>query len=306
MIISATVSRLLGECGMVKEHEMLSNYTSYRTGGPADIIVFPMSNESISKIVRIAAEARLPLTVIGGGSNLLVGDKGLEGIVVRLCEDGYRKAEISLLDDGTIYADSIARKDRFVDFSMSAGCSGMEFLAGIPGCIGGGIRMNAGTTGGNFADIVSEIDIIDGQGDTRTMAVDRTMTSYRNMNIGGDVIVTGARFRLKQDADRERVRDCINDILEERRKKHPLDYPSAGSVFKNPDGYSSWKLISDAGLKGKGVGGARVSELHTNFIINAGNATSMDIRNLVSIIQEAVYKKFGVVLEPEIKIIGEF
>jgi UDP-N-acetylmuramate dehydrogenase len=306
MAISATVSRLLGECGLVKEHEMLNNYTTYRTGGPADIIVFPINNESVPKIVRIAADAQLPLTVIGGGSNLLVGDKGLKGIVVRLCEDGYRKAEISLLDDGTIYADSIARKERFVEFSMNAGCSGMEFLAGIPGCIGGGIRMNAGTTGGNFADIVSDVDIIDAQGNSRTTAVDRNMASYRNMNIGGDVIVTGARFRLKRDADRALVRDCIRDILEDRKKKHPLDYPSAGSVFKNPEGYSSWKLISDAGLKGKGVGGARVSELHTNFIINADRATSQDIRNLVRLIQETVYKKFGVELEPEIKMIGEF
>jgi len=126
------------------------------------------------------------------------------------------------------------------------------------------------------------------------------------MNIGGDVIVTGARFRLKRDADRARVRDRIRDILEDRRKKHPLDYPSAGSVFKNPEGYSSWKLISDAGLKGKGVGGARVSELHTNFIINADHATSRDIRNLVGVIQETVFKRFGVVLETEIKMIGEF
>ncbi len=306
MVIPATVSRSLGECGLVMEHEMLKNYTSYRTGGPADIIVFPQSNESISTIFRIAEDAKVPLTIIGGGSNLLVGDKGLRGIVLRLCEDGRRKAEISILDDGLIYSDSIATKERFLQFAANAGFGGMEFLAGIPGCLGGGIRMNAGTTEGCFADILSDIDIIDSRGNLRRIPVDRSVSSYRNLNIGDGLIVTGSRFRLKRAADGGRVRECIRDILEDRRKKHPLDYPSAGSVFKNPNGYSSWKLIRDAGLAGRAVGGASVSELHTNFIINTNNATSRDIRNLVLLVQETVQKKFGVELETEIKMIGEF
>ena len=306
MNIPRTVVRALRECGLVKENELLKHYTSYCTGGPADILVFPENNKSIPKIVKIAAGERLPLTVIGGGSNLLIGDKGLGGIVVRLCEDGFRKAEIALQEDGIIYADSIASKERFVDFTVNIGCSGMEFLAGIPGCIGGGIMMNAGTTMGAFVDILLNIDVVDARGNNATMPVDRDMTSYRRMSIGEGIIITGARFRLKRIGDSTLVRNNIEDILADRRKKHPMDFPSAGSVFKNPRGYSSWKLIADAGLKGRAVGGARVSDLHTNFIINADNATSQDIWNLVRLIQETVYNKFGVGLEPEIKMMGEF
>jgi UDP-N-acetylmuramate dehydrogenase len=306
MILSRTIVRALGECGRVLENEMLKNYTSYRTGGPADILLFPYNNGCIPEILRIASDEGIPLTVIGGGSNLLIGDKGQEGIIIRLCEDTFRKADIRLVDEGKIYADSIARKDRFVDFAADAGYSGIEFMAGIPGCIGGGILMNAGTTFGAFVDILENVDVVDAHGKVRTVAVDRTMSSYRHMDIGKGVIVTGALFRLSRAEDGSQVRKRIDEILADRRKKHPLDYPSAGSVFKNPDGYSSWKLIDEAGLKGRAVGGACVSDLHTNFIINLGNATSLDIMNLVRLVQETVYKQFGVELETEIKMIGEF
>ncbi|OHD68601.1 MAG: UDP-N-acetylenolpyruvoylglucosamine reductase [Spirochaetes bacterium RBG_16_49_21] len=306
MNIPRNVIQALGECARVKEKEPLKTYTTYRTGGPADLLVFPGDNESLSRIVRIAADESLPLTVIGGGSNLLVGDKGLEGIVIRLCEDSLRKGEIVLLEDGTIYADSIASKERFVEFAVNLGYSGMEFMAGIPGCIGGGIIMNAGTSMGAFADILVDVDLVDSGGNRTAALIDRSMSSYRKMGIGDGAIITGARIKLSRAADASRVRSDIEDILGDRRKKHPLDYPSAGSVFKNPDGYSSWKLIDEAGLKGRMVGGARVSELHTNFIINADGATSRDIRNLICLIQETVFQYFGIRLETEIKMVGVF
>ncbi len=306
MNISHDVIQAVGECGRVSEREPLKHYTTYRTGGPADLLVFPEDNESLSRIVGIAVRERLPLTVIGGGSNILVGDKGLEGIVVRLCEDSHRRGEIALLDDDTIHADSIVRKERFVEFAADHGYTGMEFMAGIPGCIGGGVIMNAGTSMGVFADICTQLDFVDAAGDMITEPVYREMSSYRNMGMQSGAIITGARFKLSRAREAFRVRSDIDEILCERKAKHPLDFPSAGSVFKNPDGCSSWKLIDEAGLKGKTVGGARVSELHTNFIINTGDATSLDIRNLIRIIQETVYQCFGIRLETEIRMIGIF
>ena len=296
----------LSEWGLVKENEPLKNYTTYRTGGPADVIVFPGKNDCISPIVKIAGEGKVPLTVIGGGSNLLVGDKGIEGIVMRLCEDDSRRPEMTILEDGTLYTDAIGSKENFIAYAAGAGFSGMEFMAGIPGCIGGGILMNAGTFMGSFVDILKDIDIVDASGARRTIAIDKAMSSYRKMNIGEGNIITGARFRLARADNPAAVRNKIEEILADRRTKHPLNYPSAGSVFKNPEGYSSWKLIDDAGLKGATVGGACVSDLHTNFIINVNHATSQDIKDLINLARDTVRKKFGIELEPEIKMIGVF
>jgi UDP-N-acetylmuramate dehydrogenase len=296
----------LSEWGLIKENEPLKNYTTYRTGGPADVIVFPGKNDFISPIVKIAGEEKVPLTVIGGGSNLLVGDKGIEGIVMRLCEDDSRRPEMTLLEDGTLYTDAIGSKENFIAYAAGAGFSGMEFMAGIPGCIGGGVLMNAGTFMGSFVDILKDIDIIDASGARRTIVVDKAMSSYRKMDIGVGNIVTGARFRLARADNPAAVRNKIEEILADRRTKHPLNYPSAGSVFKNPEGYSSWKLIDDAGLKGATVGGACISDLHTNFIINVNHATSQDIKDLINLARDTVRKKFGIELEAEIKMIGVF
>ena len=306
MRIPRPVTEALSEWGLVKKNEPMENYTTYRTGGPADVIVFPRNNDCVSRIVKIAGEGGIPLTVIGGGSNLLVGDMGIEGIVMRFCEDDSRRPEMTILGDGTIYADAIGSKENFVAFAAGAGFSGMEFMAGIPGCIGGGILMNAGTFMGSFVDIVTDIDIVDFSGARRAIAIDKTMSSYRKMNIGEGNIITGARFRLTRADNPAAVWNKIEEILADRRTKHPLNYPSAGSVFKNPEGHSSWKLIDDAGLKGTMVGGACVSDLHTNFIINVNHATSQDIHDLINLVRDTVRKKFGIELEPEIKMIGVF
>jgi UDP-N-acetylmuramate dehydrogenase len=306
VIISRNLIESLSEWGRVLEHEPMKHYTSFRTGGPADLLVMPSGNRAVAYIVSAVRDAGLPLTIIGGGSNLLVSDQGIRGVVLRLCEDDRRQAVFSVLEDGLVYADSIASKERFIDFVVAAGFRGVEFMAGIPGCVGGGIMMNAGTFMGSFADILVEIDIVDASGSARTMKMDRSMSSYRTMNIDGGAVVTGARFRLERTDDAAPVRSRIAEILADRRGKHPLDYPSAGSVFKNPEGHSSWKLIDEAGLKGKRVGGAAVSTLHTNFIINADNATSGDIRALIDLVRGTVQAKFGIGLEAEVKMIGSF
>ncbi len=306
MEIPSSVIESLSRHGDVSVRAPLCRYTTYRTGGSADLLVEPRSRDDVPGIVTIAREEGIPLTVIGGASNLLVGDGGIEGIILRLCEEGDRRAEIRLLTDGAVYCGATASKERFVDFAVGAGLCGIEFMAGIPGCIGGGVMMNAGTSDGAFQDILVGVDIVTPEGETRALDLDRSMFSYRNVDIGEGSIVTGARFRLETAEDPGRVRARIEDILAGRRAKHPLEYPSAGSVFKNPPGHSSWKLIDDAGLKGKSIGGASVSELHTNFIINRGGATSRDILDLIHCVQETVLARFGVTLETEIKMIGVF
>ena len=304
--ISRNLIEALSEWGRVLEHEPLKHYTSFRTGGPADLLVMPSGNRDVASIVTAVRDAGLPLTIIGGGSNLLVGDRGIAGVVLRLCEDDLRRADLSVLDDGTVYADAIAGKERFIEYAVGAGFRGVEFMAGIPGCLGGGIMMNAGTYMGSFADILVDVDSVDAEGKPHTVKVDRTMSSYRTMRIDNGAVVTGARFRLERTDDPGPVRARIAEILADRKGKHPLDYPSAGSVFKNPEGHSSWKLIDESGLKGARVGGAAVSTLHTNFIINADNATSRDIRSLIDLVRETVQAKFGIELQTEIKMIGSF
>lgn len=306
MEIPREVINAVAEKARVKIREPLSRYTTFRTGGPADILVEPEDAASCALVVRIAREAGIPLTVIGGGSNLLVGDKGVDGIVCRMCEYPERPAAITLRDDGTICASASVLKERFIEAAVEAGFGGVEFLAGIPGCIGGGISMNAGTDMGTIAEVLCEVECVTADGSLRTIPVHRGMAGYRSMNLDDVAVITGAAFRLEPAADIQSVRDAISGILAERRKKHPLDFPSAGSVFKNPPGGSSWKLINDAGLKGRSVGGARVSDLHTNFIINTGDATSRDILDLIDIVRETVSKVFGVMLEPEVRMIGNF
>jgi UDP-N-acetylmuramate dehydrogenase len=304
--VSRSIIDALSEWGRVLENEPLKGHTTFHTGGPAEVLVMPCDNRCVARIVSVAREARLPLTIIGGGSNLLVGDRGISGIVMRLCEDDARPAVLSVLDDGSVYTDAIAGKGRFIEFAITSGFGGVEFMAGIPGCMGGGIIMNAGTYMGSFADVLVDVDIVDAEGNAHTVKIDRSMSSYRHMEIDAGAIVTGARFRLARTDDPGRVRGRVADILADRKGKHPLDYPSAGSIFKNPEGHSSWRLIDEAGLKGARIGGAAVSTLHTNFIINIDNATSHDVRALIDLVRETVRKKFGIELETEVKMIGLF
>lgn len=294
----------LKKLGNVKLNEPLRNYTSFKTGGPADLLIFPSGNKVLPEIIHTAKEI-LPVTVLGGCSNLLVGDKGIRGLVIMLCENIDKPAKPSIVKEGLIYSESLVLKKNFIQFCVDSGYEGMEFMAGIPGCIGGGIIMNAGTIDGTFSDILDEIDYIDRNGSPGTVRVTGSMGGYRNMELAEGSIIKGALFRLKRTDDRDAVIKKIDNIIKDRKSKHPQE-PSAGSVFKNPPGYSSWKLVDNAGLKGRRVGGAQVSELHTNFIINIDNASSIDILNLVKLIQETVYAKFNVKLETEVRIIGEF
>ncbi|MFC1670065.1 UDP-N-acetylmuramate dehydrogenase [Spirochaetota bacterium] len=296
----------LNELGSVKLNEYMKDYTSFKTGGAADIIVFPKDNESIPGIMRLSRDENIPLIVMGGGTNLLAGDKGIRGIVLRVSEGNNINGNIKVHNEDIVYADASVKKENFIDFLLQEGFGGMEFMAGIPGCLGGGIMMNAGTDTGTFIDILESIDVIDSSGTSKNLKIDKEMSSYRKFNLEENSIVCGCYFRLNRAGNIDDIKKNIGDILKEREEKHPLSYPSAGSVFKNPPGHSSWQLIADAGLKGKRIGGAMVSEKHTNFIINYDKASSMDVLNLIKLIQEEVSSKFNVVLDTEIRMIGEF
>ena len=303
--ISADIIRRFEPLGEVFIDEPLARHTTFRTGGPADVMVIPSGVGELAELVRICTEHGLPRTVIGGGSNLLVGDRGIRGVTVCVSADSLGKSGLSIEGDSVLSSASL-RKKEFVTVCAGEGLTGMEFVAGIPGCMGGGIIMNAGTVGGNFADILYRIEYVDAAGEVKRRDITPSMAGYRHLSVEEGAVITAGWFRLRRADDPDVVSQRIREILDERAKKHPLDYPSAGSVFKNPDGRFSWKLINDAGLKGRRVGGAMVSELHTNFIINAGGASSADVRGLIEIIREKVYTIYGVTLEPEVRLIGEF
>jgi len=284
----------------------MKQYTTFKTGGPADILVHPLSSDDMRTIAAIASENRIPLTVIGGGSNLLVGDGGIRGIVMRVALDDDDDKLIISSEMGTIRADARVKKSTLIQHCIHRGFSGVEFMAGIPGCLGGGIVMNAGTNMGCFADILTRVRYINSKGKKIDEVINRANTGYRSMGLPEGSIVYSAVFSLVPAENAQVVQHSVEQIIRERNQKHPVQFPSAGSVFKNPDGLASWKLINDAGLKGKSVGGAMVSDLHTNFIINTGNATSADIRNVIELVQDTVLKTYGIHLYPEVRMIGDF
>ena len=295
----------LSELGTVLQNEPMSRHTTFHTGGPADILVIPDEMRSVQAIVRAIHSEKVPCTIIGGGSNLLVADDGVRGVVLMIngCSvDGG----LSLLEDGSIRCHAHVLKEDFLRFAADAGCAGVEFMTGIPGCVGGGIAMNAGTNMGSFGDFLREVDYIQPDGVTGRLGSDSLRSGYRQFFLPVGSVITSAEFIFPHRDLPENIHARINSILEERRAKHPLEYPSAGSVFKNPEGHSSWKLVCDAGLKGMSVGGACVSEKHTNFIVNTGGASSSDVRNLIELVREKVRDRFGVTLETEIRFIGRF
>lgn len=290
----------------VKEQESMSRYTSFRVGGPADFLCSPDSARQIQQLLAHLERDHHPYLVIGNGSNLLVRDGGIRGVVVHL---GSRFARIDAREeaDGTaiLKAQAGARLSAVGKAAAERALTGFEFACGIPGTVGGAVRMNAGAYGGEIKDILESAEVLAPDGRIRTCTADDLKLSYRHSILdenGG--IVLSASFRL-QKGDKEEILRQMSGLAAKRREKQPLEYPSAGSTFKRPEGYFAGKLIMDAGLKGFRVGGAEVSEKHAGFVINRGGATAADIEELIHRVQETVFEKYGVKLEPEVKIVGE-
>ena len=282
----------------------LSDFTSFRTGGPADFIVIPTSRDEIRKIILLAKENKTPYYIIGNGSNLLVSDEGFRGIII-LMKEGRTGVTFEETDGKTLVTAeagcSLARLARTV---AGRGLAGMEFAAGIPGTLGGAVFMNAGAYGGEIKDHIVSADVMDSKGNFFTLTRDELGLSYRHSVIGErDLVVLSAVFELEK-GDTDTIFATISELNAKRREKQPLEYPSAGSTFKRPEGYFAGKLIEDAGLKGYSVGDACVSEKHCGFVINKGHATSGDIMKLIEDVTAKVLDKFGVKLEPEVRMIG--
>lgn len=282
-------------------NEPMSRHTTFQVGGPADYYLIPREEQIVS-VTRLCREEQITLTVIGNGSNLLVGDKGIRGAVL---EVGPRDAQVYAEGD-MVYAQAGVSLARVAQEAARASLSGLEFASGIPGTVGGAVVMNAGAYGGEMKDVVKWARILDRDGEIHRLETEELALSYRHSvvpDMGG--IVLYAAFLLKP-GDETLIRARMELLGNQRVQKQPLEYPSAGSTFKRPEGYFAGKLIMDSGLAGYRVGGAQVSEKHCGFVINAGGATAADILQLITDVQDTVQKKFGVRLEPEVKMIGEF
>lgn len=278
--------------------EPMRNHTSFKIGGPADIFVSPRTEDEVIEALSFLKENDIPFTVIGNGSNLLVSDKGIRGCVISL---GKNFTSLSCIDD-TIYSSSGTLLSRIANLAYENSLTGFEFASGIPGSLGGAIVMNAGAYGGEMKDVVVTTKYIDTDGSIKKCTRTEHEFLYRKSRFGNGEIILSSSLKLKKGS-KEEIKETMNDLAGRRKDKQPLEYPSAGSTFKRPEGYFAAKLIDDAGLRGFGIGGAMVSDKHCGFVINKGDATFDDVARLISHIQSVVFEKFGVSLEPEVKII---
>lgn len=288
----------------VHKNELLGRHTTFRIGGPADYFVCA-GREQLASVVALCRQEGMPYFVIGNGSNLLVSDEGYRGVVIRL-----DKTEEMVFDDaGEYLTGSVGAGVMLSAFAKEAarrGAVGFEFAAGIPGSIGGAIFMNAGAYGGEIKDCLVRVRVLNRDGQIVTMRAEELQLSYRGSILQKEELyVLDADFRFEK-GDAKAALERIEELNAMRRAKQPLEYPSAGSTFKRPEGYFAGKLIMDAGLAGFAVGGAKVSEKHCGFVINGKDATARDVRLLIAAVQAAVWEKYGVRLETEIRLLGEF
>lgn len=292
---------LLGEDRVFTE-EAMSQHTTFKIGGPADYFLMPDKGEDVGRVIKICKEKEIPYFILGNGSNLLVGDGGYRGAVIQI----YRNMSSVTVEGNEITAQAGALLSAVAAAAKNASLTGFEFAGGIPGTIGGAVVMNAGAYGGEMKDVLTEVTVMNAEGDIFTLPTEELELGYRTSIIKtAGYIVLEAKIRLKE-GDPEVIRETMKDLTIRRTTKQPLEYPSAGSTFKRPEGYFAGKLVMDSGLRGYQVGGARVSEKHCGFVINAGGATAKDVRTLMENVRDIVYKKYGVTLEPEVKFLGEF
>ena len=294
------LQNVMGGSGIFME-EPMKKHTTFRVGGPADVLVQP-DETALAAILALCRQYHVSYSFIGNGSNLLVGDKGIRGVVIEMT-DPMGNIEV----DGTkITAQAGAMLSKIANTAASNGLGGMEFAAGIPGSVGGAVVMNAGAYGGEMKDIIERVYVLDENGAQLELDRDALDLGYRHSCIPEKkYIVTKVVLELVP-RDEAEIRSKMKELNEKRAEKQPLQYPSAGSTFKRPEGYFAGKLIMDAGLRGYQVGGAQVSEKHCGFVINKGDATAADICQLMQDVADKVQAQFGVVLEPEVKMIGEF
>lgn len=286
----------------IKKDEPMKSHTTFRIGGPAKYFVIPETKEEIKAVIECCKKADMPYYILGNGSNLLVSDKGYEGVVIQIFKN---MNQISLEGD-TISAQAGAILSSVASKALEAELTGFEFAAGIPGTLGGACVMNAGAYGGEMKDVLVSVEVLTQDGEFLTIPREELELGYRTSVIAKkNYVVLEAVIRLEK-GDKTAIKARMDELKVQRTTKQPLEYPSAGSTFKRPEGYFAGKLIQDAGLRGFQVGGAQVSEKHCGFVINKDQATAADVAELMRQVSLKVKEQFGVELEAEVKRLGEF
>lgn len=284
----------------IKYNEPMKNHTSFKVGGPCDILVIPKTKEKLVLALSKIYNANVPYFVMGKGSNLIVKDGGFRGVILKLTGLDY-----ILVRDNKVIAGGGASLSNTAREALTNSLKGMEFASGIPGTVGGAVAMNAGAYGGEIKDIIEWAECIDQHLNLIKLSKEELDLSYRHSKVHDEnLVVVEACFNLEK-GNYEETKAYMEDLNRRRLEKQPLNYPSAGSTFKRPPGYFAGKLIEDSGLKGYRCGGAMVSEKHAGFVINYDNATARDVLDVIKHVQKTVFEKFGVTLETEVKIIGE-
>ena len=290
----------------IKYDEPMSGHTTFRIGGPADVMAMPADVEQLKRVIDICQEYQIPWYVVGNGSNLLVSDKGYRGVVVKICRnmDYVEKEE----KDGKLYVRAgagilLAALAKSV---CADGYKGFEFATGIPGTLGGAVTMNAGAYGGEMCQILCGTVVLTAEDRIETWPLEKLALGYRKSRIQTEGAIALEARMCFEKGNAQEIAERVDELARQRRQKQPLEYPSAGSTFKRPEGYFAGKLIQDAGLKGYRVGGAQISEKHSGFVINTDHASAQDVYQLMQDVDKKVYRQFGVHLEPEVRLLGEF
>lgn len=282
--------------------EPMSRHTTFRIGGEAACFIRISSEEQLRKLIPYFENVGAEYFVLGKGSNLLVGDKGYPGVILQI-SDACQQIEA---EENRLQVQAGAALSKVALFAMERGLEGLEFAAGIPGTVGGGVVMNAGAYGGEMKQVVESVRVLSSEGEILTLDNDTMEFGYRTSIIRNrNFTVLSVTFRLRE-GNREEIRARIEDFQKRRMEKQPLNYPSAGSTFKRPEGYFAGKLIMDAGLRGFQIGDARVSDKHCGFVVNVGKATARDVTDVIEEVQEKVRERFGVSLEREVIYLGKF
>ena len=278
----------------------MSKYTTFRIGGNAAVMLTPTADEQLASIIKKCKEENIKPFIIGNGSNMLISDNGLDTVVINMCRP---EPKIELVNGDTVVCDSGATMSKVCNFALENGLTGLEFAFGIPGSAGGAAYMNAGAYGGEMKDVLVECRHIDRDGNLGSLKGEELGLAYRTSAYEHNgYIITSLVMKLSK-GNKDEIRAKMQELLQRRKDKQPLEYPSAGSTFKRPEGYFAGALIEECGLKSYSVGGAQVSEKHAGFVINKGSATAKDVLDLIKYIQDKVFREKGVMLEPEVRLI---
>ncbi len=290
------------DTGFIKIDEPMKNHTSFKIGGPADVLVSPSTIQQTADIIKLCVKEKAAFFVLGKGSNILVSDKGMRCVVIKTSEN----LNNCMVNGETIYAEAGASLSGAADIALENSLGGMEFASGIPGTIGGAVVMNAGAYGKEMKDVVLESTLVDKEGRMLTINNKEHCFGYRRSVLQDEGVVLLKTILKLEKSKKDGIKELMDDLNRRRKKKQPLEMPSAGSVFKRPEGYYAGKLIEDCGLKGYSIGGAAVSGKHCGFIVNTGNATATDVMKLIACIKEIILKKYNVAMNTEIRIVGEW